>query len=439
MKKIFLSLSFFLAAILFAGPTAYGEAEEYIQPEHAVPVICVDTAGHRGVGSLKRGNDYIQVSIRIIDKSGEQILFDEYAGVKIRGNSTSSAAKKPFNIILSKNEDILGLGSSGKWALLANAYDKTMLRNKLVYDFSADIGLEHSPKSRFVDLYFDGEYLGCYQLTETIGTGRGSVNVHAAENEFIFEFQPFEKYSCPVFLYTPVYGFCMGLDGIDYISDQQMADLTDFLNEAELALAGGNREEVERYFDVPSFIDTYIVHEYFKNIDVSCSSTRFYIKGGRIYAGPVWDFDLSCGNYSTKYYKKYTDGDYNIASPERWFARCLWWEGLFENKWFEQAFAERYRELQPWIVNLYEDNALGQNRIDTLCAAAWDCIEANYKEAQWKINKTYSRLERTPENSYEGNLAFLRDWLRQRNQWMLDNLPHAEYAAGSYSAAMATA
>ena len=28
-----------------------------------------------------------------------------------------------------------------------------------------------------------------------------------------------------------------------------------------------------------------------------------------------------------------------------------------------------------------------------------------------------------PEGSYEENLGFLRDWLRQRNQWILDNLP----------------
>ncbi len=427
MKKFILSVLLCAGAVIFNCASAYAaEQKAPIQPEHGVPVICIDTVNQGGVGSLKREGAYVQVTLSITDESGEQVLLDEYAGVKIRGNSTASAAKKSFNIIISKNEDILGLGSSGKWALLANAYDKTMLRNVLAYDFSADIGLEYSPESRFVDVYFDGKYLGCYQLTETIGTGRNRVNIHAAENEFIFEFQPFAGYSCPVFLYTPVYGFCLGLDGIEFISDAQSAALTDFLNEAETALMGGSREKIERYFDIPSFIDAYIVHEYFKNIDVACSSTRFYIKDDRIYAGPIWDFDLSCGNYSTEYYSVFADGDYTVDRPERWFARNLWWGALFENKWFEQAFAERFRALQPWLVNLYEDNALGQNRIDSLYDSAKDCIEANYGEAGWEVDKSGCELERVPEKSYEESLEFLRSWLRQRNQWMLDNLPHAE-------------
>ena len=426
MKKFMLSLAFCLAALLFNCSAAHAETEkEPVQPEHSVPVICIDTCWHSGVSSLQRDGDYIQMTISITDEQGELVLFDEYAGVKIRGNSTSYALKKPFNIILSKNTDILGMGSSGKWVLLANTFDKTLLRNKLVYDFSADIGLKYSPESRFVDLYFDGRNLGCYQLTQAIETGRNRVNIHPAEDEFILEFQPFEEYSCSVCLYTPVYGICFGLDGIDYISDEQMARLEDFLYEAENALAGGNREEIEKYFDLPSLVDTYIVHEYFKNIDIACSSTRFYIQDGRIYGGPVWDFDLSCGNYSIKVYKAYTDGDYTVDQPERWFARTLWWRPLFETEWFAQAFAERYQELQPWIINLYEDNGLGQNRIDSLYASAKACIEANYDYdvTRWKIGTRYRELERKPESTYEGNLEFLREWLRQRNQWILDNLP----------------
>ena len=119
----------------------------------------------------------------------------------------------------------------------------------------------------------------------------------------------------------------------------------------------------------------------------------------------------------------YTDGDYTVDSPQRWFARNLWWGVLFENKWFEQEFAEQYLALQPWIVNLYEDNTLGKNRIDSLYASAKECIDANYAEAKWSVDERYTVLERYPEGSYEENLEFLRDWLRQRNQWILDNLP----------------
>ena len=30
--------------------------------------------------------------------------------------------------------------------------------------------------------------------------------------------------------------------------------------------------------------------------DIGFSSTRFYIKNGKLYAGPLWDLDLSSGN-----------------------------------------------------------------------------------------------------------------------------------------------
>ena len=39
------------------------------------------------------------------------------------------------------------------------------------------------------------------------------------------------------------------------------------------------------------------------------------------------------------------------------------------------------------------------------------------------MSTKYGKMERNPESSYEENLEFLRDWLRQRNQWILDNLP----------------
>ena len=422
MKKLLLPLLFCMIIALFSADDAHAEDNTVVmRPEHSVPVVSIETANGVKIGRKKTAA-YVQVTLSITDQHGELILLDEFAAARVRGNSTSTAQKKAYNIKLSESADLFGMGSASKWALLANAYDKTLLRNKLAYDFAGELGLEGSPKSCFVDLYLNGKYLGCYQLTQTIEMSRSCVDLHPSKDEFILEIQPREGYSCPVFLYTPRYNLRFGLDGVDILSDEQRESLTDFLLQAETALSSGEEAQIRKYFDIDSFLDANIVHEVFKNIDVASSSTRFYIKDGVIFAGPVWDFDLSCGNTSDKYYKQHNEGDYTLASPERWFARCLWWKPLFNCGWFEQAFADRYRELQPLIVNLYEDNELGISRIDRICASAGECIAANFEEAGWSISKRHGVFEREPDSSYAENLEFLREWLRQRNQWILDNL-----------------
>ena len=51
--------------------------------------------------------------------------------------------------------------------------------------------------------------------------------------------------------------------------------------------------------------DQTIIEEYFKDVDCNLSSLYMYIKGNKLYAGPIWDFDQSMGlslaeEYNTK-------------------------------------------------------------------------------------------------------------------------------------------
>lgn len=418
MAKRTISIVLCLALIFLFPAAAYAD-DEILQAENSVPVINIQTVDRRGTSSMPVTGKYIQATINIIDETGASVICDEFASVNLRGNSTLYARKKSFNFKLSDSTDLFDLGSSGKWVLLANAFDKTLMRDKLIYDFAGDIGLSYSPASRFVDVCFDGKFLGNYLLVQAIEYGRDQVNIHPAKGEFILEFKPYSKYTDDIDLSAPLTGQLFGLNDIDVISQEQLDALHNYLAEAETALLSGKQEEIEKYFDTASFVDAYIVHEYFKNIDVGTSSTRFYIKDGKLYAGPVWDFDLSCGNYSPRYYRGYASNGYTIDMPEKWFARVLWWQYLLGCDWFEAAFKQRYMELQPFIVNLYMDNELGKNRIDAIYSTARDSINGNYDDANWRIDRRYGKLEREPENSYKENLEFLRGWLKARNIWIL--------------------
>lgn len=399
------------------------EASEYISEEpsqeesEVTYVACPAKVSIYTRAEINR-DEYVTCSVRIEDPSGKYDgIYDSTATIKVRGNSTSSGAKRPFNIKFSSKQDVLGMGECKKWYLLANMYDKTLIRNKLVYDFAAEIGLAYTQQSTFADLYLNGVYQGNYQICESIGVGESRVDIDTKGHEFLLEYEPRPQYSNPNFTYTPVCGILFGFDEPSDPTAEQLSWLRNFLRSAETALLGGSKDEISRYWDIDSFVDDYIVHEYFKCVDAQTSSTRYYIKDGRIYGGPVWDFDLSSGNANPNYYTNYQgyDGDSSVGWWCKW---GIWYRYFFQTDWFEEMVAQRFAELQPMIINLTDDGPPGQNRIDMLLETYGDSFRANFTTAGWRVTSKDSEYERMPFSTYEGNVQFLRQWLRDRNTWM---------------------
>lgn len=57
-----------------------------------------------------------------------------------RGKSTWLHAKKPFKFKLKESTDLLGMGANKPWVLLANAFDGTMLRNRITGYMARQLG-----------------------------------------------------------------------------------------------------------------------------------------------------------------------------------------------------------------------------------------------------------------------------------------------------------
>ena len=364
---------------------------------------------------------YIDASISV--KSGDYFFADftdKNAKVRIRGNSTAIGAKKPLNIKFSKSVELFGLGKAKKWCLLANMYDKSLMRNKLALDFARSVGLSNSSNAKYVNLFINNEYMGNYLLCESVGVGKSRVDIDQSANEFLLEFEPFENYKNELFVKTDIYGLTFGLDDTDFITEEQISYLTSFLNSFEYALKIKNStfDEFSKYIDVESFVNFYIVNELFKNVDFSLSSTRFYIKSGKLYAGPAWDFDLSAGNCSADYYPTYNNYATGNPSSDGLWCREFWFADLMENDMFSTLVANRYSELQPLIVNLTDDNSLGTNKIDELINRNLSSFRNNYE--RWDISSIDSIVEwQEPFSSFEDSVEFLRAWLKARNKYLL--------------------
>jgi len=106
--------------------------------------------------------------------------YDGAVSIKVRGNSTAGQDKKPYKLKLGKKTDLFGLGGGVKnkhWVLLANAFDESLMRNKVAYDLSARFGLV-SMKSEWVDVVMNGQYVGNYLLCQHIRVAEERVNVY---------------------------------------------------------------------------------------------------------------------------------------------------------------------------------------------------------------------------------------------------------------------
>lgn len=368
---------------------------------------------------------YTNCSIVIIDEKGgkHETIRDDASTIKIRGNSTSAGHKKPYNIKFSTKTDVLGMGANKKWTLLANCFEKTLLRNQFAFDIAKQLNVPYTPDYRVVDVYVDEVLQGTYLLVDPIEVGETRVDIDTTKNEFLLELDlnPEDENSQYFFSGRYRIKFAINEPNLDDLTNEQFDYVEDFVKKAEKALASKDMTEIEKYFDIDSMASFYLVQEFFRNVDVNTSSTRFHIKDGKIYGGPVWDFDLSAGNYRLDYYANMHDHWGNSYAGLH-AVNMPWFGALTEIEEFQNIVNQKFLEYQDVFVNLYEDNVNGKNHIDATIETYRESISRNYGEAGWDVSKIYTDglvLERFPFMTYEENVEYYRKWLRKRNEWLL--------------------
>lgn len=142
-----------------------------------LPVIYITTdKAYNAIGKGGYTDGYMKLAADVED----QYLYDGKIGIKLRGNSTARWDKRPFKIKLDTKTNLLGIDKEGPnkhWVLLANYIDPTLMRNKIINDFSYAIGMEYYMASENVVLIYNGKYYGVYQLCEHIRVDETRVNI----------------------------------------------------------------------------------------------------------------------------------------------------------------------------------------------------------------------------------------------------------------------
>ena len=281
----------------------------------------------------------------LMDETGSVLYDGELKQIKGRGNSTWDYAKKPYQIKLDQSADLLNIGEPSKtWVLLANYFDKTLLRNRIGLDLAAEMGMEYTSRCRPLDLYYDGCYRGSYLLTEKVEIDENRVDLHNLEKDYETANPEIEDFdSLPRVTGTAANGYaCQYIQGLnapenvsggfllevdyaerlpeeaswftsglnqnlvckspEYLSKEGMDYITAVWQNYEDAISSGGvnpttGESFEAYMDLPSLAKSYLLLELAMEPDAYTSSTYFYKPADeeKLYAGPLWDFDTSFG------------------------------------------------------------------------------------------------------------------------------------------------
>jgi len=413
-----------------------------------LPLILINTNSQTIIQNTK-----IMVDMKVLNSaSGANNINDttfEYngkVGIEIRGFTSANFPKKSYSVE-TRNKDttnlnvkLLGLGKENDWVFHGPYPDKSLMRNVLAYNLGNRTG-RWSPKTHFFELYLNGVYNGVYALiekikidknrlnlskiaaTDTIGdglTGGYIMKLDRPEttdvNEKDYWISP---YLAPTTLQQKEYFLHADPDGTE-LKPVQHTYIKNYITNFENALYSTNYTDPVKgyysYIDMNSFVDYYIITELSHNLDGYRISTFMYkdrdSKGGKLTMGPFWDYDICFGNanfFSAGNTAGWiVDGMGNGDS----YAMPFWWQKFRLDPVFNSYLKRRWNVVKETFMNTTYMN----NLIDS---CAYDLRTAQKRNFQtWNILSTYVWPNNYVGGTYENEVIYLKNWLRDRITWM---------------------
>jgi len=373
-------------------------------------------------------------------------------GIEIRGQSSQMFPKKSYGFETRDNAgenldvSLLDMPSENDWILYAPYSDKSMLRNVMTFDMGHKMG-EYCTRTKYCELVINNDYKGVYVLMEKIKKDENRVDIGTLKPDEISgddltggyiikvdKLDPDFTYGRDGWLSEPVPSYPNAMDIIfqyyypdpDEIVAQQRAYISEFTSTAENKLISTDFANPEtgylKYFDAASFVDFMLLNEITKEVDKYRYSTFFYKQknsdGGKLYAGPAWDFNLGYGNVD--YWEPGIDYNgwlYTDVHSYDW-SIMFWWKRLMEDAYFRNLAKTRWVGLRQ---NQLSDVGI-HSVIDSILIHTDEAKDRNY--VRWPILGEYVWPNYNwYNNTYADEVAYFENYLFNRLQWMDGNLP----------------
>lgn len=337
--------------------------------------------------------------------------------MKGRGNSTWQFSKKPYTIKLDKKEEFLGFPKHKRWVLLANWYDHSNLRSEITFYMGrmsqhiSEPGLEYTPRIAYSRVFVNEKFQGLYQVTEQLKIDENRVNV--GDNGFLMEVD-FRAKEDPenVYFSIPHIDYPIVVKDPDIESQSELDYIKDFMKKVDTALFALNYKDPDKgykqYIDMESFVDWYLINEITKNADSNLYTSCYMNlkRGEKLKMGPLWDYDLSIGNYADfgdYYYTQWVNEpkDFHIKNTK-------WFERLFSDPEFLKMVKERFQYFYDHQTDIYDE-------IDRQKEFISGVIHEN--EKIWHFFSRQYNADMT-DSMFEIECEKIKTWLTQRFSWL---------------------
>lgn len=380
-----------------------------------LPRVYVTTPDNIAVTSK---TDWISGStLSIFDHQGNELLTTQ-TSIRGRGNTTWGYPKKPYALKLDTKSEILGMPKHKRWVLLANWLDRTLLRNDIALEMGRRT-MEWAPRGEFVELFLNGKFLGNYYLCEQIKVDKNRVNVDKIDEDtdltdkaqisggYILEFDIYGPDDEINYFYTSVKKYPVTIKEPDeeIITSWDSPAYTyikEYVNQIEFTFESDKNDlrkwdEIASLIDVKSYIDWWIIHELACNREATHPKSCYMYKkrDGKLYAGPLWDFDW--GTFVTNYNKLI-------------LVKSLWYGYLFEYTEFKNEVKSRWAELKDMYATI-------DQYIESRAEFTKESCEVDF--SKWPIsgnvngdeNLTYAKAIKNMRSAYNNRYNIVNNYI----------------------------
>ena len=362
----------------------------------------------------------------ITDADTEEFInYEGRIKIELRGSSSQDLPKKQYgwttyesNNTTKLKVSILDMPRQNDWILNGLAFDPSLLRDYLSYNLSRQIGY-YTVRTRYCEVVLNGEYIGLYLLQEKLKDDSNRINIEAIDEDasegipltggYIVKADKTtggDEVGWVMDTYNGTSDFIHELPKPEDITQvqhdyihQQFLDLETTSHDNNASLTNGYPSII----DVPTFVDFIVMNELASNVDGYQVSTFFHKdKGGKLRAGPIWDFNLTYGNDLFEY--GFDRSHYNVwQTSDGGNDGAKFWADLFNQDSFKCYVSRRWHEVTA------EGQPLSYNSM----SAFIDETVVLITEAAARDNETWGRAP-----DLTGEIATLKTFLSQRIAWI---------------------
>lgn len=415
-----------ISELRFYGTEGCGDDSRLYQMTN-LPLVVIRTTAN--IPEVTSKTTWQEGHINIIFEKGTALKTDSVS-IRGRGNGSWTFEKKPYKIKLQNKSRILGMPAKAKeWTLINNYGDKSLIRNNVAFCLSRIFEMKYTPACSLVDVIFNGQYKGSYQLCDQIEVRKNRVDITEMTTQddsdenltggYLIEIDAYagsepkhfnsKYYNIPVTVHYPKN---------DIITTRQFSYIQEAFNQlcasVNSSLYKSESSGYKKYLDETSWLKYFLIEELSGNTDGYWSVYMAKDRNDVFRVYPVWDFDLAFDN-DRRTHPILTMTDFlslnsksSAANGVRSFNRKIVESCSNELKelwsWYRYKGNLTYEYISAVVDSLGNENNLSQ--------------EYNY--IRWPILNVCTQQQYIARGTYKAEVDFINEYLYDRIAW-LDN------------------